>query len=193
MKRLREFYLKIMKILQKVNKKILKSEGEEDVEEFSKFQSASNEEEEGIDEEDSITIPEWKPVVLDEIKTFISICIVMGLVKMPNIRDYWKLESSNFGIYGNSFISSRMSRNRFLEIRRFFGFDLDYIRSETITNFQKYYLPFPQLAVDETLLLFKGRFKHKQHIKGKPNSTGIKIYALNDKTGFFFDYWVLYW
>ena len=47
----------------------------------------------------------------------------------------------------------------------------------------------PKKKVDETLLLFKGRFRFKQHIRGKPNSTGIKIYAMNDKTGFFYDYW----
>ena len=45
------------------------------------------------------------------------------------------------------------------------------------------------MAVDETLLLFKGRFRFKQHIRGKPNSTGIKIYAMNDKTGYFLDFW----
>ena len=84
-----------------------------------------------------------------------------------------------------------MSRNRWEEIRRFCSFDLDFIRTATIKKFQDMYIPFPEIAVDETLLLFKGRFKHKQHIKGKPTSTGIKIYALNDKSGFFLGLLVL--
>lgn len=108
---------------------------------------------------------------------------------MPNIYDYWKKEYSNFGIYGNLFITSRMSRNRFMEIRRFIKFNLDEIRKETIQKFQAHWILFSEIAVDETLLLFKGRFRFKQHIRGKPNSTGIKVYAMNDKTGFFYDYW----
>lgn len=42
--------------------------------------------------------------------------------------------------------------------------------------------------MDETLLKFKGRFQFKQHIRGKPNSTGVKVYVLADHTGFFYSY-----
>ena len=127
----------------------------------------------------------WTPVDVAEIKTFFSICIIMGLIQMDNIYDYWKKESSNFGIYGNLFISSRMSRNRFMEIRRFIRFNLDEIRKETIQNFQAHWILFSEIAVNETLLLFKGRFRFKQHIRGKPSSSDIKVYVMNDKTGFF--------
>ena len=131
----------------------------------------------------------WTPVDVAKIKTFFSICIIMGLAQMDNIYDYWKKEFSNFGIYGNLFISSRMSRNRFMEIRRFIRFNLDEIRKETIQKFQAHWILFSEITVDETLLLFKGRFRFKQHIRRKPGSTGTKVYAMNDKTGFFYDYW----
>jgi hypothetical protein len=73
----------------------------------------------------------------------------MGLVQMDNIYDYWKKESSNFGIYGNLFISSRMSRNRFMKIRRFIRFNLDEIRKETIQKFQAHWIFFSEISVDE--------------------------------------------
>lgn len=169
---------------------------EETSDEEAKHQSCSNEDEEEDEEEEeeqneesNKSSKQWKPVDVQEIKTFFAICIIMGLVKMSNVNDYWKRETSNFGIYGNNFISSRMARDRWLEIRKHLGFNLDSIREKTIQNFRAHWIPFPEIAVDETLLLFKGRFRHKQHIRGKPHSTGIKVYAMNDKTGFFLDYW----
>ena len=46
-----------------------------------------------------------------------------------------------------------------------------------------------QIAIDETLILFKGRYKYCQHIKGKPNSTGLKLYGLADIVGFLWKFW----
>jgi hypothetical protein len=46
-----------------------------------------------------------------------------------------------------------------------------------------------EVAIDETLVLFKGRYKYCQHIKGKPNSTGLKLYGLADIAGFLWKFW----
>jgi len=46
------------------------------------------------------------------------------------------------------------------------------------------------VTIDETLILFKGKYRYRQHIKGKPNSTGLKLYALCDKAGFMWDFWI---
>ena len=56
-----------------------------------------------------------------------------------------------------------------LQIRRFIRFNLDDIRKQIIGQFKNNWIPFPEVAVDETLLLFKGRFRFKQHItEGNP-------------------------
>lgn len=46
------------------------------------------------------------------------------------------------------------------------------------------------MVVDETLILFKGRCKHRQHVRGKPHATGIKLFCLADEKGYIYDFWV---
>ena len=46
------------------------------------------------------------------------------------------------------------------------------------------------MSVDETLLLFKGKYKYRQHIRGKPNATGLKLYILADNTGYIWHFWM---
>lgn len=179
----------------RANEKIAKQRGKKkgnkpqieiDEIEGSKFEDDLDKEVE--EEEEENVLSDWKETSVEEVKTFFAICIVMGLVVMKDVKDYWKEPEISFGIYGLPWIKCRMSRNRFLELRSVLSFDLDYIRKFTITQFQQYWNPFPHVAVDETLLLFKGRFRFKQHIRGKPHSTGVKIYAMCDILGFFFDY-----
>jgi len=82
-----------------------------------------------------------------------------------------------------------MSRDRWLSIRRYLFCDVDWLTQQTQDASQKIWRLYPYVAIDETLLLFKGRFKYRQHIKGKPNATGLKIYALCDNTGFIYAFW----
>jgi hypothetical protein len=50
--------------------------------------------------------------------------------------------------------------------------------------------PFTALSVDELLFLFKGRYWHRQHIRGKPHATGLKWYSFCDKSGVFYSFWL---
>ena len=46
------------------------------------------------------------------IESFLGLVILMGINNLPNMKLYW----SNDMIFQNTFISSKMSRNRFLQI-----------------------------------------------------------------------------
>jgi membrane-bound inhibitor of C-type lysozyme len=54
------------------------------------------------------------------------------------------------------------------------------VTSEVQKNFKDTLLPFSNLAIDESLLLWKGRLSFKQYIKSKRHRFGIKLYILCD-------------
>lgn len=52
----------------------------------------------------------WTPTDPQEMKRFLGLLMVMGLVKVPHINDYWSKKS----VYKNDYIISIMKRDRFL-------------------------------------------------------------------------------
>ena len=48
--------------------------------------------------------------------------------------------------------------------------------------YQQYYVPNQAIAVDESVISFKGQVGFKQYLKGKPRPWGIKAFALADST-----------
>jgi hypothetical protein len=51
-------------------------------------------------------------------------------------------------------------------------------------NFEKCLLPSQQLAVDESMIKFKGRSSLKQYMPKKPIKRGYKVWILADKSGY---------
>ncbi|XP_043464126.1 piggyBac transposable element-derived protein 4-like [Leptopilina heterotoma] len=118
----------------------------------------------------------------EEVLKFIPINIVMGIKRLPAIRDYW---STNPQLH-DSFISSIMPVNRFFSIlsclhfndnsiapkRNEPGFDkLFKIRpmlTELSENFLKYYNHTKNQSIDESMIKFKGRSTLKQYMPQKP-------------------------
>ena len=125
----------------------------------------------------------------DDIKKFIGIFLLMGLNKKPNIRQYWSQDP----LYKQDFFSRPecLPRNRFLRILRYIRF-ADYENLAVNDNLQKVrpfleafnhivenvYMPEQNVAVDESLMLFKGRLKIRQYIPNKRNRYGVKSYLL---------------
>ena len=68
------------------------------------------------------------------------------------------------------------------------GWRIDKIKSlcdALINNFQANYLPGENLAVDETMVGFRGRFGPKQYMPNKPTKYGIKACTLaSSDTGY---------
>ncbi len=44
--------------------------------------------------------------------------------------------------------------------------------------------------MDETLIPFKGRWKARLRVRGKPHATGCKLFTLADSDGFVYDFWL---
>ena len=61
------------------------------------------------------------------------------------------------------------------------------------TTFQSLYTPSRQVAVDESVITFKGRVSFRQYLKGKPHPWGIKAYVLADSNSGYMHRVVLYY
>ena len=128
----------------------------------------------------------WKDVTVDEMKGFVGVILNMGIIQLPNLKDYWSKNSTT----ELPFFRKVFSRNRFFQI---FGTlhagDIDStIRRQKIQplldllcpSFQAAYTPGQHIAVDESVISFKGRVGFLQYLKGKPNPWGIKAFVLAD-------------
>ena len=125
----------------------------------------------------------WTDVTVDEMKVFISLTLAMGLVRKPDVSDYY----SNEECYETPFFSKMMSRDRFLNIlsnlhlvdnaanhnERLYKIRpfVDMLRN----NFLKY-SPEENIAVDEGTCPFKGKIIFRVYNPAKPNKFGIKLY-----------------
>lgn len=57
----------------------------------------------------------WKPTTGSEMKNFLGILMIMGVVHVPDIRLHW----SKKDLYSNELIKKTMSRDRFLDLLKF--------------------------------------------------------------------------
>ncbi|PAA58012.1 hypothetical protein BOX15_Mlig029229g1 [Macrostomum lignano] len=151
-------------------------------------------------EEDDQQLPprltDWRDCADDEIKKTIAIIFYMGIVRKPEIKNYWATGK----FYDNQLFLSEncLSRNRFQQILSFLRFYdcrvgdnddplrkirpfLNSVKEVCQQNFQ----PDRDIAVDEELVQHKGRLAFKQYIPSKRARYGIKAYCLCDsKTGY---------
>ncbi|CAF0882767.1 unnamed protein product [Adineta ricciae] len=136
----------------------------------------------------------WEDVTTKYIESFLGIIIVMAINSLPSMKHYWSKDN----IFHNSFISSVMSRNRFLQIfynlhladnslepkRESTNYSKIYkIKNFTemlLMNFQNNYKFGRYGTIDETMVKFKGRSSQKQYIPLKPIKRGYKIWCLCD-------------
>ncbi|CAF3786529.1 unnamed protein product, partial [Rotaria magnacalcarata] len=138
----------------------------------------------------------WCEVTCNEMKKFFAMCIHMGMIRKRRIRDYW---STHPLLHTPVFHSKNyLSRNRFFEILRFLRF-ADYEKMDNNDRLRKLrpflktvkdlcltmYTSRRNVAVDETLLLYKGRISFKQYNPRKRARFGIKTIALCDSTNGF--------
>ena len=130
----------------------------------------------------------WRPLTLEEMNGFLAIILNMGVIKVPEIEDYWKTSWES----QNPFFSHVMARDRFELIfwmvhvshtegsapRR-----IDKVRmllDKLLEQFQHSYYPSCHLAVDETMVGFRGRYGPRQYMPNKPTKWGIKCFTLAD-------------
>ena len=141
----------------------------------------------------------WQEVTVPELEAFFGCMILMGLVKLSALADYW----SKSPIFHYAPIASRIPRDRFFEIQRYLHFTDNSLLAATgspaynklgkieaivnmVTNkFRSIYNLHKEVSVDEAMIPFKGRSSLKQYLPKKPVRRGIKVWVLADSiTGY---------
>ncbi|XP_045778520.1 piggyBac transposable element-derived protein 4-like [Maniola jurtina] len=137
----------------------------------------------------------WITTNLDEMKKFLGVIMVMGLVKLPHINDYWSRKS----IYRNQYVVSAIKRDRFLLILKFWHFSqedpddknklskIKDVFSMLLQRFQTVLIPGKYLVIDETMIPWRGRLKFRQYLKAKSHKYGVKLYKLCTPDGYTFN------
>ena len=136
----------------------------------------------------------WTTITESELRAYFGFCMLMGIVSIPEIDDYWKKNP----LLNYSPISSRISRDRFRDIRRYLHFTdnnlippagtpgrdrLAKIRPLVDAPTKRcldLYDPHQNVAVDEAMIKFQGRSTLKQYLPKQPVKRGIKVWMLGD-------------
>lgn len=149
----------------------------------------------------SSRVSRWTDTTSDEMKKFLACLLIMGVVRKPRIDMYWTTDELTETPY---FANEKcLSRDRFFLLLKFLRF-ADYTDLKENDPLQKIspfvshvkriiqnvYLPEQNVAVDEILLLFKGRVYFRAYIPSKRSRYGIKIYALIDQNGYMWNFFI---
>jgi len=135
----------------------------------------------------------WQPIVLEDMTKFIGLLLWMGVLNYPNIANYWSKAEK----YENSVAPKIMSRNKFELILRFWYFadnetsdksdrlyKIRNILDKINLNFEHLLTPGEIIAVDESMIPFRGRLKFRQYIPSKRHKYGVKLFKICDVNGF---------
>lgn len=136
----------------------------------------------------------WKPVDVSEFYVFLGLMLLTGRHGKNKLRDNWSTDA----LLHTPIFSQSMPRNRFQAILGMLHFSENADQKEgdsfhklravfykMTALFQERFYPFQNLAIDESLVLFKGRLRFKQYIKSKRHRFGIKLFLLCDcETGY---------
>ncbi|XP_008181189.1 piggyBac transposable element-derived protein 4-like [Acyrthosiphon pisum] len=140
----------------------------------------------------------WKDTNVDEMYTFLATTILMSRNKKLDMKDYWSTDP----LLSSPIFRQIISRNRYLLLHQMLHFcnnenqekgnrlfKLDVVLDEIRTNFKAGMVPFQNIVIDESLVLWKGRLSFKQFIKTKRHRFGIKFFVLCDvETDFILDF-----
>ena len=133
----------------------------------------------------------WQPLTLVELKRFLGLLFLTGIVKKPSWAEFWSTDRP----IETPFFGETMPRNRFQLIWRFLHFsdnrevdDSDRLHKVRpvldllLSNFREMYLPAQNISVDEGMLHWRGRLRFRVYNPAKPIKYGIKSYILCDST-----------
>lgn len=140
---------------------------------------------------DQSRITSWRDISREELRIFIGILFHMGTIKMNRINDYWKTHY----LFNLPTFRSFMSRNRFLLILRALHFNDNNLPNQNSlskiaplidffnSRMAEIYYPNKELALDESMVLWRGRLGFRQYMQGKRHKYGIKLYILAEPSG----------
>ena len=132
----------------------------------------------------------WTAVTTNELCAYMGCMILMGFIKLPSLRDYWKKDR----VFRYPPIADVISRDRFLAIHHY----LHFTNNETLSTpgsvdhdklgkirpiitalserFTAIYEPGMNISIDEAMIPFKGRSTMKQYVPLKPVKRGFKVW-----------------
>lgn len=135
----------------------------------------------------------WTPTDLNEMRQFIGLVGYMGIVKVPELNNYW----STSKLFSFQLPKNTMPRNRFEMLLRFWHFadndqavpgnrthKLDNVFDKLVQNFKSAYAAGQKVCIDETMVPFRGRLSFRQYIPSKRHRYGIKLYKLCTDKGY---------
>ncbi|KAL0868131.1 hypothetical protein ABMA27_008755 [Loxostege sticticalis] len=141
----------------------------------------------------------WKDIDVNDIWVFFSIIMLQSMVYNPVEREYWTPKSKHLAmgdfpnimpLYKFLLIKSRLHFVDNLNLDQVGGDSKKLVKIQPIIDhlnekFSSLYLPEQCIAIDESLLLWKGRLSFAQLISNKAASVGIKSYELcESRTGY---------
>lgn len=134
-----------------------------------------------------------------EMKAYIGILFLMGVVQLPSYRCYWSKRRE----LRQQTVADIMTRNRYEILTKYFHVNdstqnpprnsprhdrLHKVRpviENAKRQFPRHYKPHQNMAVDEAMIKFKGRCSFLQYLPAKPCKWGIKSWALADSESFY--------
>ncbi|MEM7299394.1 MAG: hypothetical protein AAF391_14145, partial [Bacteroidota bacterium] len=143
----------------------------------------------------------WKATDRDEIWIYMTILLLMGITRKPELDMYW----SNDSVLETPIFRRLMPRNRFHSIRIMIHYSdileydsadplhkLSYLIEELSDNFEKTYVPEQNIAIDEYLSLWKGRLSFRVYIPSKRERYGIKLFMLCESSSGYLSKFIIY-
>uniref|UniRef100_A0A3B5R3B2 PiggyBac transposable element-derived protein domain-containing protein n=1 Tax=Xiphophorus maculatus TaxID=8083 RepID=A0A3B5R3B2_XIPMA len=148
----------------------------------------------------------WTDVTANEMYAYIGLTLYMGLMKRPQLKDFWRTTTA----FQVSYPGKVMSRDRFLNIHT--NVHMSNPEDDAVNDQKKgtpdydplhrlrplydslrvackaLYHPRKNLSVDERMVATKAKIGLKQYIKSKPTKWGIKLFVLSDTTGYTTDF-----
>ena len=137
-------------------------------------------------------IRQWVDMTMEELKSFIALLLYMGVIWKPELKLYWTTKP----MFETPYVRRLMTEKRFSLLMKCLHFvnsdvlapaaskaekSLNKIRpffDALIQRFSSVYTPSANVAVDESLMLWKGRLAMKQYIPLKRARFGLKSYEL---------------
>ena len=147
----------------------------------------------------SSRLKRWKPVTAEEMRKFLGVYLLTGVLNFPTIETYWKKDR----LYYHPLLHEiNMSYNRFSLILKCWHFTnnaevresrdrlykIQPLVDKIIHNCRKIYTPGERVVVDESMVGFRGRILFRQYNPQKSNKYGIKIYKLCTDSGYTWSY-----
>lgn len=146
----------------------------------------------------SIKCDKWCDITKEEFLAFLAVILNMGTIHLPKLEEYW----STAATCRTPFFPETLTRDRFNQIFWTLRLKEPTLENATIgtriqkvssyleyidEKFREHFIPYKEIAVDESIVKFKGRLSFITYNPNKPTKWGIRIYALSDsRSGYLF-------